>query len=57
MTTDPESQKQWLARINELVDMYKPDLLYSDSKLPFGDTGRAMIANFITPTSKPIKAN
>ncbi|AWG22794.1 alpha-L-fucosidase [Flavobacterium faecale] len=46
MTTDPESQQEWLARINELVNTYKPDLLYSDSKLPFGDVGRAMIANF-----------
>ena len=55
MTTDPESQKQWLARINELVDMYKPDLLYSDSKLPFGDTGRAMIANFYNTNLKANK--
>lgn len=57
MTTDVASQQEWLARINELVDMYKPDLLYSDSKLPFGDTGRAMIANFYNTNLTANKGN
>ena len=46
LTTDPENQREWLASIRELIDLYHPDLLYSDSKLPFGDVGRNMIAHF-----------
>ena len=52
MTTNVEFQKEWLKSINELVEMYKPDLLYSDSKLPFGDIGRGMIANFYNTNLK-----
>ena len=46
LTKDPENQKDWLAKITELVDMYHPDLLYSDSELPFGEIGRTMLAHY-----------
>jgi alpha-L-fucosidase len=46
LTKDPENQKNWLASITELIDMYQPDLLYSDSKLPFGEVGRTMLAHY-----------
>jgi alpha-L-fucosidase len=46
LTTNPENQKNWLACITELVDLYHPDLLYSDSELPFGDVGKTMLAHF-----------
>ncbi len=46
LTTDPENQKNWLACITELIDMYHPDLLYSDSELPFGEVGRTMLAHY-----------
>ena len=46
LTRDPENQKEWNAMIRELLDTYHPDLLYSDSKLPFGDVGRNLIAHF-----------
>jgi len=46
ITNDPRWQKEWLADITELIDMYHPDLLYSDSPLPFGDVGRAMVSHF-----------
>jgi len=43
----PESfQEQWFNRIKDLVDSYQPDLLYSDSSLPFGDHGRRLLAHF-----------
>ena len=46
LTNDPENQKEWLASITELIDMYHPDLLYSDSELPFGVIGRTMLAHY-----------
>jgi len=46
LTKDPENQKDWLAKITELIDMYHPDLLYSDSELPFGEIGRTMLAHY-----------
>jgi alpha-L-fucosidase len=46
LSTDPEYQQLWKARVQELVDLYKPDLLYSDSGLPFGDIGRSLIAHY-----------
>ncbi len=47
MTKNPVWQKEWFARISELVDIYKPDFLYSDCALPFGnEVGRSLIAHF-----------
>jgi alpha-L-fucosidase len=46
LTTNPENQKNWLSCITELIDLYHPDLLYSDSELPFGEVGRTMLAHF-----------
>ena len=45
-STDPRWAKEWLARILDLVDTYQPDLLYSDGALPFGETGRRMLAHY-----------
>jgi alpha-L-fucosidase len=46
LTTNPVYMKQWYAVVKELVDTYHPDLLYSDSKLPFDEVGRSMLANY-----------
>ncbi|AMR32276.1 alpha-L-fucosidase [Mucilaginibacter sp. PAMC 26640] len=46
LTTNPEWMKIWYADVKELVDTYHPDLLYSDSKLPFDVVGRSMLANY-----------
>jgi alpha-L-fucosidase len=46
LTTNPNWIREWYNDIKELVDNYHPDLLYSDSKLPFDETGRSMLANF-----------
>jgi alpha-L-fucosidase len=46
LTTNPEWMKEWYNDVKELVDSYHPDLLYSDSKLPFDQYGRSMLANF-----------
>jgi len=46
LSINPEWQKEWYNDIKELADTYHPDLLYSDSQLPFGNVGRSMLANF-----------
>jgi alpha-L-fucosidase len=46
LTSDTGWPKEWFNVVKELVDSYHPDLLYSDSELPFGVVGRSMLANF-----------
>jgi alpha-L-fucosidase len=46
LTKDSVNQQNWLASITELIDIYHPDLLYSDSELPFGKVGRTMLAHY-----------
>ena len=46
LTTNPASQLEWYRSIKELIDNYQPDLLYSDSQMPFGDVGRTLITHF-----------
>ena len=49
--------KKWLASIKELIDGYHPDLLYSDSKLPFDAYGREMLAYYYNEDIKKNKGN
>ncbi len=35
----------YFQRINDVVDNYQPDLLYTDGGIPFGDYGLAILAN------------
>lgn len=46
LTTNPAFQLEWYRCIKELIDNYQPDLLYSDSPMPFGDVGRTLISHF-----------
>jgi alpha-L-fucosidase len=46
LTNNPAFQLEWYRCIKELVDNYQPDLLYSDSPMPFGDVGRTLISHF-----------
>jgi alpha-L-fucosidase len=46
LTTNPKNHETWLKSVKELIDLYQPDLLYSDSELPFGKTGETMLAHF-----------
>jgi alpha-L-fucosidase len=44
---NPQWQQEWYNEIKELVDNYKPDLLYTDGGVPFGnEVGLSQIANF-----------
>lgn len=46
LTTNIDWAKEWYNDVKELVDTYHPDLLYSDSALPFDTIGRKMLANY-----------
>ncbi|MCU0793013.1 MAG: alpha-L-fucosidase [Opitutaceae bacterium] len=46
LTTNPAFHATWLSRIRDLVDRYHPELLYSDSKLPFGSVGETLVAHY-----------
>lgn len=46
LTNNPGWHNQWLKDVNELIDNYHPDLLYSDSMVPFGNIGREMVAHY-----------
>lgn len=37
---------EWLTRVQDLVDQYQPDLLYTDGGIPFGEWGRSLVAHF-----------
>jgi len=39
-------QIEWFSSIKELIDNYHPDLLYSDSQMPFEDVGRSLVAHY-----------
>ena len=52
-TNNPKFQRMWYDRIQELIDNYHPDLLYSDGGLPFGnDVGRSLIAHYYNQDAK-----
>ena len=56
LTTNPAWQVDWYYKIKELVDMYHPDLLYSDSGFPFDYVGRCQLANLYN-TSADLNGN
>jgi alpha-L-fucosidase len=46
LTNNLVFQVEWFSSIKELIDTYHPDLLYSDSQMPFGDVGRSLVAHY-----------
>lgn len=46
------SQQNWFNRISDLIEHYKPDLLYTDGGIPFGSVGRTLVANFYNSNAK-----
>lgn len=54
-TGNPAFQAYWLKVIKELIDLYTPDLLYTDGSLPFGEHWHDMPsqANLNDPVYRP----
>lgn len=49
----PESwRKHWLARITDLVDQYRPDLLYTDGALPFEEYGLRLVSHHYNESAR-----
>jgi alpha-L-fucosidase len=44
-TGNAKFQKYWLEVMKEIIDLYQPDLLYSDGTLPFGKIGESAPSN------------
>lgn len=46
-SNDPRWHAEWYRRIQDLLDQYQPDLLYTDGGVPFAnEVGRSMIAHY-----------
>jgi len=46
ITGDAEFQAEWQRRIRDLLDQHQPDLLLSDSPLPFSTIGSGLVSHF-----------
>ena len=51
-TTNPWWHAKWYAYVKELIDLYHPDLLYSDGGVPFGDYGLNAIAHLYNSSAR-----
>jgi alpha-L-fucosidase len=55
---DPEFTRTWFLRCKELVDKYKPDMLYfDDTELPLGQTGLDITAHYYNANMRWHKGN
>jgi alpha-L-fucosidase len=49
----PDSWRQhWLLRIQDLVDQYRPDLLYTDGALPFEEYGLRLVSHHYNESAR-----
>lgn len=44
-TSNPWWHEKWLSYVDDLIDQYQPDLLYSDGSVPFESVGLAGVAH------------
>jgi alpha-L-fucosidase len=51
-TTNPWWHEKWYTYVKELIDLYHPDLLYSDGGVPFGAYGLNAIAHLYNTSSR-----
>jgi alpha-L-fucosidase len=48
----PSWRENYFARIQDLVTLYEPDLLYTDGGIPFGDYGLALVAHLYNTSAR-----
>jgi alpha-L-fucosidase len=51
-TSDPWWHAKWYTYAKELIDLYQPDLLYSDGGTPFGDYGLNAVAHLYNTSAR-----
>lgn len=51
-TSNPRWHERWFIYAKELVDVYQPDLLYSDGGVPFGEIGLHLIAHLYNTSAR-----
>ena len=51
-TSNPWWHAKWFGYVKEIIDLYKPDLLYSDGGVPFGEYGLNMISHLYNSSAK-----
>ena len=51
-TSTPWWPERWFTYAKELVDVYQPDLFYSDGGVPFGDVGLRLIAHLYNTSAR-----
>ncbi len=51
-TSNPWWHEKWYGYVKELIDMYHPDLLYSDGGVPFGQYGLNAIAHLYNTSAR-----
>lgn len=52
LTENEAFQRHWFLRVKDLIDKYKPDFLYSDSVLPFGQYGIDIVAHLYNTSAE-----
>jgi alpha-L-fucosidase len=52
LTKDPWWHERWFRRVKDIIDRHHPDLLYSDSEVPFGEVGLHAIAHLYNTSAK-----
>jgi alpha-L-fucosidase len=45
-------QRLWFQRIQDLIDNYHPDLLYTDGGIPFGDVGYKLVSHYYNDNAR-----
>ncbi len=51
-TRDPWWHQKWFGYVKELIDLYQPDLLYSDGGVPFGEYGLNIVAHLYNTSAR-----
>src|ERR1051325_4453623 len=50
--TSEAFKRTWFLRVKDLVDKYRPDLVYTDGEIPFGEWGRMQPGNLSHPSAR-----